>query len=300
MKVSLKSVTILSGVSFSTSLTTQSYLSSLSASIPVEPDEGNALYDPLGLYPRNSVEKQRIQPLEVTVDSAPIRSLIDPLNLYKNDVNGETIEFQSDMSESLPFLTRPQHLDGTMVGDVGFDPLGLAARSKERLGFMRRAELKHARIAMLAAVGWPAAEWFHNNLAYASGVRSSLVYGDRVPSVLNGGLLRAVQPCWPFLVAALTLASVVEVFEEYYRRETEADSFDYEEKVGANDMYLALAEMKNGRLAMMAVVAYAVQEAFTDVGIVPQMLSWAYPHDAQFLTEEGFTSNVQAILSGLF
>jgi hypothetical protein len=52
------------------------------------------------------------------------------------------------MSESLPFLVRPAALDGTMVGDVGFDPLGFA-KSKRDLLYYREAEIKHARLAML-------------------------------------------------------------------------------------------------------------------------------------------------------
>lgn len=43
-----------------------------------------------------------------------------------------------------------------MAGDVGFDPLGLsgiAGLAGADLYWMREAELKHARVAMLAVVG---------------------------------------------------------------------------------------------------------------------------------------------------
>lgn len=43
---------------------------------------------------------------------------------------------------------------GTLAGDNGFDPLRLA-RNKEQLFLFREAEYKHARLAMLAALGWP-------------------------------------------------------------------------------------------------------------------------------------------------
>jgi hypothetical protein len=52
------------------------------------------------------------------------------------------------MSESLPFMLRPQALDGSMAGDVGFDPFGFA-KTKEDLMYYREAEIKHARLAML-------------------------------------------------------------------------------------------------------------------------------------------------------
>ena len=52
------------------------------------------------------------------------------------------------MSKALPFMVRPGALDGSMVGDVGFDPVGFA-KSKEDLLNYREAEIKHARLAML-------------------------------------------------------------------------------------------------------------------------------------------------------
>ena len=55
------------------------------------------------------------------------------------------------MSEAVPFLKRNPALGSGMVGDVGFDPLGLAGVADIR--FLREAELKHGRVAMLAATG---------------------------------------------------------------------------------------------------------------------------------------------------
>lgn len=54
------------------------------------------------------------------------------------------------MSQALPFMTRPAALDGTLAGDVGFDPFGFA-KSKEDLMNFREAEVKHARLAMLVS-----------------------------------------------------------------------------------------------------------------------------------------------------
>ena len=54
-----------------------------------------------------------------------------------------------------PFgLKAPLLLDGTLAGDAGFDPLGLGSSSTKSLYWMADAEVKHARLAMLAAVGW--------------------------------------------------------------------------------------------------------------------------------------------------
>ena len=56
------------------------------------------------------------------------------------------------MSKSLPFLVKPEKLDGSMAGDVGFDPMGLSDIQTD-LKYARWSELKHGRIAMLAIVG---------------------------------------------------------------------------------------------------------------------------------------------------
>jgi hypothetical protein len=58
----------------------------------------------------------------------------------------------SAMSKSIPFLTVPEKLDGSMVGDMGFDPMGLSDIQTD-LRYARWAELKHGRVCMLAVLG---------------------------------------------------------------------------------------------------------------------------------------------------
>ena len=53
--------------------------------------------------------------------------------------------------EAIPGAGRPKNLDGTMVGDIGFDPLGFS--NWLNLNWAREAEIKHGRVAMLAATG---------------------------------------------------------------------------------------------------------------------------------------------------
>lgn len=71
-------------------------------------------------------------------------------------------------SQALPFATAPATLDGSMLGDVGFDPLGFSttpvgpwfAGLEGRngvigdLSWYREAELIHGRIAQVAVVGF--------------------------------------------------------------------------------------------------------------------------------------------------
>jgi hypothetical protein len=79
-------------------------------------------------------------------------------------------------SLALPFLERPTKLDGSHAGDNGFDPLGFT--EEWDLYFLQESELRHARLAMLAVVGWPLSELFSPSWL--------LQEGGRAPSVLNG------------------------------------------------------------------------------------------------------------------
>merc|ERR1719248_336350 len=69
--------------------------------------------------------------------------------------------------------------DKTLAGDMNFDPLMLAD-TPDKLAWFREAEIKHARLAMLAAFGWPLSE-----LTNFGGLLNS---DGRAPSILNGGL----------------------------------------------------------------------------------------------------------------
>jgi len=77
-------------------------------------------------------------------------------------------------SQALPFATAPATLDGSMLGDVGFDPLGfstvpvgpwfsgLEGRNGQigNLNWYREAELIHGRIAQVAVLGFIAPGFF--------------------------------------------------------------------------------------------------------------------------------------------
>merc|ERR1719271_1978074 len=61
-----------------------------------------------------------------------------------------------EKSAAIPFLKKPPALDGSMPGDVGFDPLGFSTTITELGGdltYVREAELMHGRQAMFATVG---------------------------------------------------------------------------------------------------------------------------------------------------
>ncbi|CAM9507075.1 unnamed protein product, partial [Choristocarpus tenellus] len=69
------------------------------------------------------------------------------------------------ISKALPWSKAPVIGDGSLVGDVGFDPLGLAQTFD--LGWMRAAELKHGRVCMLATVGFLAPELIQHPVGFS-------------------------------------------------------------------------------------------------------------------------------------
>merc|ERR1719439_392126 len=87
------------------------------------------------------------------------------------------------MSQCMPFMQAPALLDGTLAGDVGFDPLGFVQQKKD-LYWYREAEIKHGRLAMLAAAGWPIAELWSGDFLHGDGGTNG-----RAPSLFNGHLL---------------------------------------------------------------------------------------------------------------
>lgn len=179
------------------------------------------------------------------------------------------------MSQSIPFLKRPPMLDGTMAGDVGFDPFGFAKDAYELVNY-REAEIKHARLAMLAAAGWPLSELFDKKIANLIGMTPIVDASDRAPSVLNGGLGKINPVYW---VAILMLGSAIDVYGISRGRSKSPDAvvgslgFDplgLYPKDKKGQMRMQTNEIKNGRIAMIAITAFAVQEVVSSSGVIDE------------------------------
>lgn len=171
-----------------------------------------------------------------------------------------------DMSQALPFAPRPKLLDGTLAGDVGFDPFGLAGETKEDLIFKREAEIKHGRLAMLAAVGWPLSELWDRKLAAFFNMGDSLTSTGQAPSLLNGGLERIEPEFW---ITVVSIAGVAELSNDETKEEKGKDyivgdcGFDPLKLYPENkeeQKAMQTKEIKHGRIAMMAILGYVVQE----------------------------------------
>lgn len=184
------------------------------------------------------------------------------------------------MSIALPFLKRPNKLDGTHAGDFGFDPLGLSEEMD--LYTMQEAEIRHARLAMLAVVGWPMAELF--------GPKWLLQEGGCAPSVLNGfspvSFLAtvAIFAGVGFLEYKTSLRSTYDTPSGKQHREDMAEIWDLGVAGDYNfdpaGLYSSIGdsaiarkglrevEISHGRSAMLGITGFAAWEALTGHAIV--------------------------------
>lgn len=168
-----------------------------------------------------------------------------------------------------------------MAGNKGFDPANFA-KSPDLLLQYREAELKHARLAMLASVGWVMSELWHTPISDLLG-KENLLQEDageflaKAPSVLNGGL-QSVPPF--FWVTSFLFAGVVEAWRMLNISDKPmsftpgALGFDplgfYEQETAKGKLELETKEINNGRLAMIAIAFFAAAEFAGNTAIVDQ------------------------------
>lgn len=187
-------------------------------------------------------------------------------------------------------------LEYNFVADYGFDPFKLAtvdlhlgsASDKARpyayvVRDYREAELRHGRLAMLAALAWPVQELLSPILSRA--LREPLLLtetGGRSPSVLNGGL---EQSGIPLTLGLLVLGCGIVDFYALKIREGKDDwmpgdfGFDPLNLLGGASLEarreMQAREINNGRLAMLAVTTYVVEESVTRRPIV-ELTPWLF------------------------
>jgi len=165
--------------------------------------------------------------------------------------------------------------DCVMVGNKGFDPLGLA-RNIEELDTYREAEIKHGRLAMLAALGWPASERLQPYFAQVTGAPNLLSGGEKAPSLLNGGL-ENINPFFFIGILAFTAFVETEVLTKMKKKENRKPGdlgFDplglYFGKTEDVKRDYELKELQNGRLAMIGIVGYVAEEFVTKFSVLQE------------------------------
>ena len=167
----------------------------------------------------------------------------------------------------------PETFAKTLPGITGplgfFDPLGYCSaggddeRTEGKIRFYREVEVKHARVAMLAALGFPLGEQFHPLFGGDIDV-SSYVAFQQTP----------LQTFWPAVVIAIAVIEIFSVFpafkdptEETWAIKSSHVAGDYgwdplglkpTTESGLKEMQTK--ELNNGRLAMIAIAGMVGQE----------------------------------------
>ena len=162
-------------------------------------------------------------------------------------------------AKTLPGITAPLGF---------FDPAGFCKQegvTEGKVRFYREVEIKHARVAMLAALGFPIAEQFHP-LFNTVDVPSYIAF-QQTP----------LQTFWPAVVLVISIIEVFSVFsfntplggEPWSVRSDHAPGdfgFDPMGLKPTNEAELKemqTKELNNGRLAMFAIAGMVAQEAAT-------------------------------------
>eukprot|EP00599_Poterioochromonas_sp_BG-1_P000857 CAMPEP_0173147530 /NCGR_PEP_ID=MMETSP1105-20130129/9188_1 /TAXON_ID=2985 /ORGANISM="Ochromonas sp., Strain BG-1" /LENGTH=186 /DNA_ID=CAMNT_0014062029 /DNA_START=114 /DNA_END=674 /DNA_ORIENTATION=- len=155
-------------------------------------------------------------------------------------------------SRALPFLEAPKKLDGSTVGDFGFDPLGLTDTLND-LHYVRSAEIKHCRVAMLAVVGFLVQQNIHILNGEADPIKAVSALG-------LGPNLQILS-----FIGVIELATWQKTFFGNDPGNLGFDPLGFGKGKSVqqyND--LKLKEIKNGRLAMIAIIGLLFQNVAFD------------------------------------
>mmetsp|Transcript_43680 Transcript_43680/g.130947 ORF Transcript_43680/g.130947 Transcript_43680/m.130947 type:complete len:246 (-) Transcript_43680:100-837(-) len=149
-----------------------------------------------------------------------------------------------------PGATAPKHLDGSMAGDYGFDPLRLGT-NKDTLQWYREAELMNGRWAMAAVAG--------------------ILFTDAVglPKFWLAGAESYSIDTTTLALIEVAVIGILEGFRYGNWKKTGAPGvgpiapFD---PMGMASEETKLKELKNGRLAMLAFIGFCSQAAVNGKG----------------------------------
>lgn len=194
------------------------------------------------------------------------------------------LRMMDDRSQALPMDKRPPALDGTLPGDVGFDPAGFTNNPPRKyfygggersLKWFQEAEIVHGRVAMIAALGWVFPSIYHwpGNAevgldAYAN--TNPLLAYSQVPQAAVLQIIAAVSVIEHFRIARVIRGDAPAGDLGLGQGEGRWNPFgfkysdeEYREK--------QVQEIKNGRLAMVAIIGLISQASVTGQGIVDQL-----------------------------
>jgi hypothetical protein len=186
----------------------------------------------------------------ISIVVAVVLSFVCASNAYairSNNCMRVTTKLHGVKSKSVPFLDAPKNLGKGLVGDKGFDPLGFTDYISPV--YLREAELKHGRVAMLGALGFGITDFIKlpGDVHNVSPVEAHDAFVD------NGALGQVF-----FFVAAIEAVSIVAIKQTMDGSGRTAGDLGLGELTGFGKLDekkqrdLQLKELENGRLAMIA------------------------------------------------
>ena len=194
-------------------------------------------------------------------------------------------------AEWLPGAVAPPYLDGSMLGDVGFDPLGIAA--EQNLCRMREAEIRHGRLAMVATWGWPIGEgglWLAQKVVPTSDVctgNGCLIDQTGVgqqAALQLADIALASEIYWGGLLAVAIAGELRAGMLSRQAGESSPPGFDplriWSDADRDERFRLELAEIKHGRLAMVALATYWSTKLLGAMGSAGAALAAGVPKGA--------------------
>ncbi|KAL1319192.1 hypothetical protein HN51_071494 [Arachis hypogaea] len=196
-----------------------------------------------------------------------------------------------DRSEIPPYLT------GEVPGDYGYDPFGLSKKPEDFAKY-QAYELIHARWAMLGAAGFIIPEAFNK---FGANCGPEAVWFKTGALLLDGGTLNYFGKPIPInLIVAVVAEIVLLGGAEYYRI---INGLDLEDKLHPGGPFdplglakdpdqaalLKVKEIKNGRLAMFAMLGFYFQAYVTGEGPVENL--------AKHLSDP-FGNNLLTVIAG--
>lgn len=168
-------------------------------------------------------------------------------------------------------MEAPPKLDPTLPGGESlFDPLGFS--SMFDLTFLREAEIKHGRICMLATLGWIFPEFYHLPApAYTA--------TNPLEAVTAVGFLPIAQ-----IVLLIVVCEALSYKKVYYEGIGEPGAYGWDPlgllKDPKQAHFYKTAEIKNGRLAMIAIGGFIHHALITHQGTIAQLKAGNFTHGA--------------------
>merc|ERR1711987_34273 len=149
-----------------------------------------------------------------------------------------------EKSASIPFLNKQPKLDGSLPGDVGFDPFGLS--NLFDINYLRAAELKHGRVAMLATLGLVTPELVQNPGGF-SGFKFPAEFSEMnaykaLLSVPKLGLAQIV-----LAIAFIEVATFASTYNEKFNYEDNLSVLEREKASTGDFKQLTFAAKTNAR-----------------------------------------------------